>query len=215
MPPRINRHFFYNYCPRATYCATQNYLVHHLELPSTPPRITQHSTQNVLAHHLELPSTPPRMSQHITQNYLALHLECPSTPPRITQDQVLELPAGKEGPQAESLEVVAGEALEEVLRQAVVTSQQVHTGVLHKKYILREAAAATNIYPLRTAPPVVLILSCLYQPLSACSVCSYTDRQVVQCTAGRAKKGGEWLGEATEGAVRSQRIYSYILCGSL
>ena len=32
-------------------------------------------------------------------------------------------------------------------------------------------------------------LSCLTQPLPACSVGSYTYRQVVQLTADRAKKG--------------------------
>ena len=73
MPPRINRHFFYNYCP-------QSYLLRHLELPSTPPRITQHTTQNYLALHLECPSTSPRITKHSTQR-----LECPSTSPRITQ----------------------------------------------------------------------------------------------------------------------------------
>ena len=38
-------------------------------------------------------------------------------------------------------------------------------------------------------PPSRLKLSCLTQPLPACSVGSYTDRQVVQYTADRAKKG--------------------------
>ena len=41
----------------------------------------------------------------------------------------------------------------------------------------------------RTATPHRLTTSQLTQPLPTCSVGSYTDRQVVQCTADRAGRG--------------------------
>ena len=231
MPSGIALYAIWNYLVCHLELTGTSSIITALELPTAPPRITQYTTQNYLAHHLELPSTPPRMSQHITQNYQALHLECPSTSPRITQHSTqnalvrhLELPRTrswnsllvKRAPRQKPWKLQREKRLRKSSgRLQSPVSRFTLEFFTEIQYILREAAAATNIFPLRTAPPVVLILSCLYQPLSACSVCSYTDRQVVQCTAGRAKKGGERLGEATEGAVRSQRIYSYILCGSL
>ena len=66
-----------------------------------------------------------------------------------------------------------------------VNHQQNHlVRVLHSKELVSK-----NIYPTETASPCRLKLSCLTQPLPACSVGSYTDRQVVQYTVEQGGRG--------------------------
>jgi hypothetical protein len=72
---------------------------------------------------------------------------------RLTKDKILELPGGEESPQAEALEVVSGEPLEEVLGLAVVPGQQVHAGILKFDFLVMKGTLTCD---LRNLLPIII-----------------------------------------------------------